>query len=413
MRCAPWSAMVLAASGCATDPGPPVRLAASDTIVINSRLPEPLPVRALDANDDTITAPIRFQRVGGDSLPVTEAGVVTCTRAGNLSVRASLDSLTALTFVRCLPVDYIRIGKIMQFILGDSLLSRPQVLPVAAYLRGGIGVAPFNLRVDLGDTAVAAVRGTTIIPLRRGSTVAGAYVGDREAGTGVHIYQRVETLDAIDTLLRVNPDARLIAVPLQLEPGVIRRHRLPPGRWMLALLPTGNVDGIPMQLGVDSAACDVNLLNDPGRLGCRTGSHSTVEVYRRPGRGREQPATGYLLVRWMYSRPTRHPLPRVPATGESLGCVAAFLGGRGYDAMPAGRDRNLQVVERRPSGIGTTSRRELIEVRLTSATLHGNAWAEDSYPGIDTPSRMPAIVVDPLEATMEDGHAAVVQCGRH
>jgi hypothetical protein len=405
--------MVLATSGCATDPGPPVRLAASDTIVINSRLPAPLPVHALDANDDTITAPIRFQRVGGDSLPLTEAGVVTCTSAGNLSVRAVLDSLTALTYVRCLPVDYIRIGKIMQFVLGDSLLSRPQVLPVAAYLRGGIGVVPFNLRVDLGDTTVAAVRGTTIIPLRRGITVAGAYVGEREAGTGVHIYQRVETLDAIDSLLRVNPDARLFAVPLRLEPGVIRRHPLPPGRWMLTLLPAGNAGGNPIQLGVDSAACDVNLLNDPGRLGCRTGPHSKVEVYRRPGRGTAQPATGYLLVRWMYSRPTRHPLPRVPATGKSLGCVAEFLGGRGYDALPPGRDRNLLLVERRPSGIGTSARRERIEVRLTGATLYGDVWAVDSYPGIDTPSRVRAIVVDPLEATMEDGHAAAVQCGRH
>ena len=114
-------------------PGPAVRLAASDTILINSHWPTALPVHALDAEGRTIVgAPILFERVDGAALPVTSAGAVTCAKSGDLSVRAVLETLATRVVVRCQLVEYVRIQG-MRFILGDSQLSRPRTLAAAAY----------------------------------------------------------------------------------------------------------------------------------------------------------------------------------------------------------------------------------------------------------------------------------------
>ena len=99
-------------------PRPAVRLAAdaSDTIIINRRWPRPLPVHAFDAEGHIVPgAPIRFERVDGATIPVAGAGAVTCSRSGDLDVRAVLDSLTTRVFVRCRLVEYVMIEGPIQF----------------------------------------------------------------------------------------------------------------------------------------------------------------------------------------------------------------------------------------------------------------------------------------------------------
>lgn len=398
-------------------PGPPVRLAAanSDTIIVNSRWPKLLPVHAFDAKGRTVPqAPIRFERVEGAAVPVTGAGAVTCTSSDDLTVRATLDSLTTLLFVKCRLVESVRISGPIQFVLGDSALSQPRMIPVGVYSADGGDVSLFTLTMSVvGD--VATLRGTTLYPRARGIAVAGVHVGDREAGTGVHIYQRVDALDALDTLLRVDPGDRLFAVPIRLEAGALHRQRLPPGHWMLTVLPTNDHSRNPIRIGVDGAACIPNLLNDPGRLGCDTGPRANVVVFRSPGR--EGPAEGYLLVRWLFDPNPRRFLPRVAATSESVACAKRFLGERGYDLRPTPGDQHLFQAERREGRLGTTARRELIEVRFVpdavGATLRGTAWAVDSYPSIDRrPRGQTETVVEPFEETLSDGRAALQHCGR-
>jgi hypothetical protein len=262
---------------------------------------------------------------------------------------------------------------------------------------------------------VATLRGTTLYPRARGIASASVRVGDREAGTGVHIYQRVDALNALDTLLRVAPGGRLFAVPLRLEAGALYRQRLPPGHWMLSMLPMNDQGRDPIRIGVDSAACTPNLLNDPGRLGCDAGPGASVVVFRSPGR--EAPAEGYLLVRWLFDPNPRRFLPRVAATFESTVCAKRFLGERGYDLSPTPGDQHLFRAERREGRLGTKARRELIEVRFVpdaaGATLRARAWAVDSYPSIDgRPRGETETVVEPLEETLSDGRAALRHCGR-
>lgn len=294
-------------AACAGEPqaarGPAVRLAAgaSDTIIVNSRRPTLLAIRALDAAGRAVAgAPIRYEWVDGAPLPVTTTGEVTCTRSGDHAVRALLGSLAARVLVRCRPVEYVRIPGPVQFILGDSTMSQPATLPVAAYGADGRQVALFDAQLRVEDSGVATPVGLTLHPRSRGITLTSVTVGDRSAAMGVHIYQRVSTLAALDTLLRVPPNQRLFAVPLRLERGGLRRQRLPPGGWMLAMLPEEDDDPHGIRVRVEGAACKANLLNAPRRFGCEAGPGATIGVYRAFGSRDSSVATGYLLVRWLF-----------------------------------------------------------------------------------------------------------------
>jgi len=421
MRTLKLGIVLFALSACEgrSAPRPAVRLAAdaSDTIIINSRWPRALPVHAFDAEGHIVPgAPIRFERVDGATIPVAGAGAVTCSRSGDLDVRAVLDSLTTRVFVRCRLVEYVMIEGPIQFVLGDSALSRPRELQVGAYGADRRPVSLFTASIGLADKRLALLRGDTVTPRLRGSTVVDVHIGDRDAATGVHIYQRVDGFDALDTLLHVHPLRRAFAVPLRLERGTQYRQRLPPGHWMLALLPLGDHDTAPIRIRADGASCASNLLNDPGRLGCDAGSHASVVMYAPLDRRELAATSAYLLVRELSYPHLPRFVPRVLATRGSLACVRQFLDERGYDVRGASPGQPLLRAERREERIGTPARREWIEVQLvpdsSEGSLRGRAWAVDSYPAFDGGSRAPdATVVEPLEATVADAQEALQKCG--
>jgi hypothetical protein len=284
-------------------PGPAVRLAAgtSDTIIVNDVAPTALLVRALDAGGRSIpAAAIRYERIRGDSIGLTADGMLSCPRRGDIVVRATLAHLSASLFVLCRPVEDVRIPGPVQFVLGDSALSMPRVVPIAAYDAGRRAVVQLAGNVTVLDTNVAAINGTTLSPRTRGITLVGAGVGNREGRTGVHVYQRVASIAALDTLLRVPPHQRLFAVPLRLVPGESRRQHLPPGDWMLSTQAAKPDGARELRVRIENASCQANFLNDPGRFGCHTGSDAAVVVYRPFAAGDTASVTGYLLVRWLF-----------------------------------------------------------------------------------------------------------------
>lgn len=296
----------LALCSCQTAPstGQVVRLAAgaSDTIIVNNRRPTPLPVHAFDAENRIVaSAHVRYTRVDGDSLPLDSLGVITCTRRADLIVRAALANLATRLFILCRPVEYVRLPGPLQFILGDSEMNRPILLPVTAYGPDGRPVVVFSGHVDVIDNGVAVLRGLTLYPRSRGITRTDAYIGDRAASVGVHIYQRVSSLAALDTLLRVSPEQRLFAVPLGLESGELLRQRLPRGNWLLTMLPEQDPEPYGMRLRIEGASCQANIFNTPRRFACSAGSNAKVIIYRSFHKDETQVATGYLLVRWLFT----------------------------------------------------------------------------------------------------------------
>lgn len=294
--------VVVVACGAPPPAGPPIRLSIgpSDTIVVNNSGPTPLPVHALDAAGHKLEAPVRYSRTGGDSLPVSASGTVHCTRRGELTVRAAVEELAAHLTVRCRPVAYVQIPGPVQFILGDSAMSRPRALPVEAHDAYGRLVTMIGGTAGVRDTSIAALEGLTLSPRVRGITSAGVHVGDHGAGIGVHIYQRVDSLSSLDTLLRVPPHQRLFAVPLRLRPGEFERRQLPAGQWMLAMLPESDSAEGGVRLRIERASCRSRLLNTPRRFGCRSSGDAAVVLYRPFAQADTSPSQGYLLVRWMF-----------------------------------------------------------------------------------------------------------------
>ena len=92
-------------------------------------------------------------------------------------------------------------------------------------------------------------------------------------------------------------------MPLRLRSGEVRRQSLPPGNWMLAMLPEADTAPDRIHLRVEGPHCQKNLLNSPRRWGCyvRPGTSASVVLYRPPGGAQPVAATGYLLVRWLFN----------------------------------------------------------------------------------------------------------------
>jgi hypothetical protein len=283
--------------------GPAARLSAgaSDTIIVNSNAPTPLPVRAVDAAGQVLpAAPVRFKRINGAPIPISTAGAVTCTDRGDVVVGAMLENLAQSFLVQCRPVDRLQTSGPVQFILGDSALSQPFELPLQAYGADRRRVMLIAGSVKVIDTSIAYARGDTVFPKSRGTTLVGAWVGQQSAWTGVHIYQRVDSLAALDTLLRVDGYRRQLAVPIRLRLGEVRRQKLPPGAWMLTTLSQSRAALSGLRLRFENATCEDNVLNDPGRFICNSSSGTVVILYRVKEDRETSAITAYLLVRGLY-----------------------------------------------------------------------------------------------------------------
>lgn len=248
-------------SACAPTPGAPARLlvGANDTLVVSNRKPVHIPIRALDATGrETPMSGVRFQWISGDSLTLTATGNITCSRNADGTVRASLNALSIDLLLRCRPVQRLQLSGPMQLVVGDS----SQRIPVVAI---GLDDKPVDMFAGSVKTRVDSV--IDIEPgLRLRARVAGGslttvYVGDVHASVGVHTYNRVNTLDG----LRAEHQPAVI-LPLRLEGGEVRRWKLPPGGWMLAMLPYEDEHG-GLRLRIEGARCMPMRLT-PRRVGC-------------------------------------------------------------------------------------------------------------------------------------------------
>ena len=264
-------------------------LASSDTVVLNSVGPATLPIRVLDRAGRALSdSQVRYRRLGVDSRILVDSGAITCLGATDASVRVSLNRLAIDALVRCRPVQLLLFEGPVQLHVSDSA----RRLPVRAFDAAFRPVRVLRGSAVIANDGVASLDGLMLRPLAEGATVVTVRVGDRMTSTGVHVYASAESLDGLAV------GHRLVAVPLSLEPGEMRRWPLPPGGWMLTMLPED--DSLGLRLRIEGASCTDGRAFSRRRLICNSGETSFVTVYH-PGDGR--PAlTGELLVKAM-SRP--------------------------------------------------------------------------------------------------------------
>ena len=81
------------------------------------------------------------------------------------------------------------------------------------------------------DSTIATLNGIRVVPKSPGSTVASVRFGNQTASVGVHVYETATTLEAL------NQGKKLIGIPLSMAGGEVQSWQLPPGTWMVTMLP--------------------------------------------------------------------------------------------------------------------------------------------------------------------------------
>lgn len=283
---------VLCACGTSASNGPPARLVAgsADTVIVNESREVRIPLRVLDADGQTLPdSAVRYRWIGGERLSVSDEGKVTCAHSADASVEASLGSLSTTMIVRCRPVNKIYISGPIQFLLPDTAQEmRMQVLDL-----DGKEISLLKGNTDILDSAVATLDGIRVIPKSPGATIVGVKFGNRTAAVGVHVYERVSTLDAL------RHGKQFVGIPIRMSGGEKQSWSLPPGTWMVTMLPEAD-ETTGLRLRIDGANCSTLQLTRR-RYGCLVKTDATVTVFH-PSTSKVAPElSGELLVRHVNS----------------------------------------------------------------------------------------------------------------
>lgn len=280
------------AFACAPSNGPPARLigGTADTVIINNSREVRIPVRVLDSAGHALPdSGVRYRWKGGEKVTVSGNGKVTCAHSLDASVDASLGSVSTTMLVRCRPVGKVYIAGPIQFLLPDTA----QEMGIRVVDLDGNEVNLLKGTSDIMDTTVATIDGMKVIPKSPGATVAGVRFGNQSAGVGVHVYEKVNTLDALWE------GKQFVGIPLQMSGGEMLSWHLPPGTWMLTMLPEDDAEK-GLQLRIEGANC-IPLQLTRRRYACLVKTESKVIVHHPSTSQSAARKTGKLLVRHINS----------------------------------------------------------------------------------------------------------------
>ena len=226
------------AAGLLLRDGPPARLVVdsryvTDGLIVNSTRSVKISMKVLDSSGHELdSAGVRYGWVSGVSVPVSSTGVITCTQAGDATVRASLGALTTNLLLHCRPLHEVRTPGMMNLIAGGPA----QDVPFDAIGMDGRPVTLLAGRIGVGDSTIASLHGRQIRGLASGSTGLTMSFGDRGAFMEVHVYERARSLE------RILPGQHL-AIPVELAGGEMRRWRLPASSENYFLMMLSGEDG--------------------------------------------------------------------------------------------------------------------------------------------------------------------------
>ncbi len=244
-RCIWMASVLLTLTGCK---GPPARLVVGfgDTVVVNQVRPVQLSVQVFDGAGHVLSdTGIRFELISEMSIPVSRNGVVTCPRAGDAMLRASLGPLLQTVLLRCRPVHDLLGGGPVNLVMGDP----PYDLWFEAVDAAGQRMRPLTAVLTVDDTMVVTREGWRIRARAPGTTGVDVWVGDGSAHWYVQVFEPAATFDSI----RVGQH---LAVPVRLAAGEQRSWQIPASRkeFGVQILPGGDTLRVP-RLAVMGANC--------------------------------------------------------------------------------------------------------------------------------------------------------------
>ena|ERR1051326_1773492 len=268
--------------------GPPARLIAgiADTVVLNNHVPVPIPMRVFDAAGHLLPdTGVRYQWASGTPISVSQRGVVTCARAGDATLRASLGPLVTSILVRCRPVHDILGGGELNFVVGDP----PRDLLFAPVDSAGRPVTSIVAGIDY-DSTIVKLEGWRIHARAPGETVVDIYIGDSWVSWMVHVYQRASTVEGI------RPGQGL-AVPVRLAGGQMLSLQLPPSPPAISvtMLPDRDTLRVP-RLAMLSANCDGGFTTSQRHYWCYALNGASAVAYHPKGDHPKEEWTGTIAV---------------------------------------------------------------------------------------------------------------------
>jgi hypothetical protein len=219
-------------------------------------------------------------------MAISAVGIVVCSRRSDAVIRATLPHLSSLIAVRCRPVAAVRFPGALEVVIGDTA----QAIPFTAYGPDNRPVELLAARVWVRDSNVLALDGIRVQGRTSGTTLISITIGDHGATSGVRVYAPATSLDGLQA------ERTLIAVPLSLARGDMRRWSLPAGGWILSVLPPQD-EAVGLKLRVEGARCEVLGSFGPRRYGCVSNQTASVVVYAPWKAGLSDTLRGTLAVK--------------------------------------------------------------------------------------------------------------------
>jgi hypothetical protein len=241
----------------------------ADTVVVYNREPIQLPVRVVGKPGHAVdTLRPHFILLSGDSIPLSETGIIVCLKPGLTTLGVTLGSTFARAVVRCRPVRSVQMAGPLNLVVGDSLQTPLQVRVLGLDGQPMGGVAG---KVTVSDPRVVKVEDGRVIPLSAGHSWLWFAVGDESAEIIVHSYGPVAALD------HLRPDDHG-AVRADLRTGESRQWSLPPGHLVIAIRTDRDVaEGLGVH--VEGANCETMTLVKGG-FACLSRAGASISVSR-------------------------------------------------------------------------------------------------------------------------------------
>jgi len=269
---------------------------AGDGIIVNNEKPVQLVMRVLSPSGRVLPdSAVRYRWLSGMPIPLTPRGVATCTRAGDAVVQASLGRLDTQLVLRCRPVHKLQRSWTMNLVLGDTAMP----LSFLATDADGEPVSLLRGEISVEDSTVATLErardGTRRVRARApGITTLDIRVGDRVAGTRVHVYVPTSSPEGI------RPGQQL-ATRVALGGGDVRQWHIPAGleTYEVTMMPDGDEHHVP-QLAIVGANCVSGL--DTHSFLCVTLQGASLYVYHSRDGDQARIERGTLAV-WRHAKP--------------------------------------------------------------------------------------------------------------
>jgi hypothetical protein len=261
---------------------------ASDGVIVNTRHPVQLAMRAFDAKGKALQSTnVRYQWISGTPISVSAHGVITCSYAGDAVLRASLDAIAKAVRIKCVPVREVLAHMWIQFTAGDS----SQELSFVALDLDGMPVNRLAGVLRVNDSAVATLKNGRIYPVAPGHTQVVMRFGEGEAITQVSVYERVATFEGL------RDDQRFVIAPVRLTRDDTIRWPLPQGLFWLQYHRTSNTEPIPTVVVDGPVMCMPVPSFGPGvqRMDCLARERGATVRIAHPG-GSASAITGALSI---------------------------------------------------------------------------------------------------------------------